>query len=811
MLYHSTRAFPVPFLLMLSVLIGALLVPQPAQAATYTVTNLNDSGAGSLRQAITDANANPGANTITFGVSGTIPLTSTLGVDSTMTIDGSGRSIVLNGNQFVRILQVMPGGNLTLNSLTLTQGFAGEGGAVHVSTTSTLTINASTFFLNRSQINGSAIYNAGTLFINTSTFDSNQGGSIGGDGGTIYIESGTAQITASTFKDNTHNVAGGAIFNGNGSLIITNSTFSGNSANFGGAVSNAGTTTIQSSTFVNNSATNGGTIFVTNSAPSLSLNSSIIRNGDCVGAVSGIGNLMFPARCGEAGGVVADPLLGPLADNGGGTQTFFPAANSPALNAFTQGCPSTDQRGVARPQGAACDIGAVEVLQPAALTLLVPTGTITTVGGNPRYRWTHMGATSYDLAVFRADNMAAPVFYLTFLSSASYCAIETCELDPVTQTPAAETARLANGTHIVYVRPSAGAWSAPFSFTLNAPPPAPVTLTVPTSVNNLRPTFNWTLTGDALYTTAFNLYIAPKAQFDAGNYTPTYFQQHTRVQRCGSANSTTCSFQVPLDLLDNTDYYLFIQSTAPGGLSVGGQYNNGWEGGPFRVDTLPDPALPTGLNVSPNDGHPTVYWNDGANTTRYHLVIYNWTTSQWVYNVWHNKGEVCSGGTCSVTPTLTLANGSYSVFIGAEGAGEVSRGGPFLNGYNGPTAPANTAEAGDFVLNFSVPALVTGLTASANIDAIFASWDAPPGTTWYSVWVGTAGAAQTYYLQWHSSLQLGCSYQYADCNLTLLRNTLNIPAGTQLYVAVQAAGPGGFSTGGPVNNGYQVSDPFNLP
>jgi hypothetical protein len=54
----------------------------------------------------------------------------------------------------------------------------------------------------------------------------------------------------------------------------------------------------------------------------------------------------------------ADPQLGPLAANGGPTLTRAPAAGSPAID---HGCPATDQRGVPRPQGPACDIGAVEV------------------------------------------------------------------------------------------------------------------------------------------------------------------------------------------------------------------------------------------------------------------------------------------------------------------------------------------------------------------------------------------------------------------------------------------------------------------
>jgi len=58
---------------------------------------------------------------------------------------------------------------------------------------------------------------------------------------------------------------------------------------------------------------------------------------------------------------VTNPLLGPLQNNGGQTQTHALLTGSPAIDAGTNtGCPTTDQRGIARPQGATCDIGAFE-------------------------------------------------------------------------------------------------------------------------------------------------------------------------------------------------------------------------------------------------------------------------------------------------------------------------------------------------------------------------------------------------------------------------------------------------------------------
>ena len=102
-----------------------------AQAAGYVVTNLSNSGAGSLRQAILDANATAGADTITFSVSGTILLLLTL-PDVTdaagLTIDGTGQSITVSGNHAVVVMVVNNFGLLFLHNLTVAD--SGNGGGI---------------------------------------------------------------------------------------------------------------------------------------------------------------------------------------------------------------------------------------------------------------------------------------------------------------------------------------------------------------------------------------------------------------------------------------------------------------------------------------------------------------------------------------------------------------------------------------------------------------------------------------------------------------------------------------------------------
>jgi hypothetical protein len=88
------------------------------------------------------------------------------------------------------------------------------------------------------------------------------------------------------------------------------------------------------------------------------------------------GNVSFPDT--GCPGVVADPKLGPLADNGGPTLTYAPQAGSPAIDEVPKSaapCSATDQRGVSRPQGAACDAGAYEIAPP---TVSPATATVTT-------------------------------------------------------------------------------------------------------------------------------------------------------------------------------------------------------------------------------------------------------------------------------------------------------------------------------------------------------------------------------------------------------------------------------------------------
>ena len=190
-----------------------------------------------------------------------------------------------------------------------------------------------------------------TLVLTNSTVISNT--STGNSGGGINSYSGTLTLTNSTVSGNSALRYGGGILNfGGGTLTLSNSTVSGNSADIagGGILNDVGTADM-----VN-------TIIAGNSAPT---------SADCSGFLTSIGHNLIGNNSGCGFTVITgdlvniDSKLGPLQDNGGPTFTHALLPGSPAIDHVPpENClVTTDQRGVARPQGVACDIGAFEVIE----------------------------------------------------------------------------------------------------------------------------------------------------------------------------------------------------------------------------------------------------------------------------------------------------------------------------------------------------------------------------------------------------------------------------------------------------------------
>jgi hypothetical protein len=317
------------------------------------VTNTNDSGAGSLRDAITNVCSSPN-NNVTFNIPGADPnhvggvytITLTTGeIQIAKDVNVTGPNsiantdpIIISGNNNGRVFSVAVGKSATISNLNVTGGNGNGGNGGAIATAGTLNLI------------GMAIYG------NTAT---------GQNGGGIYNNTtGTLRIINSTLSGNSA-LLGGGVYN-DGTLVLTNATISGNTAaNFGGGLYNNGTGTFT----MNNTIVAGNTV-------------EDIHTGS--GAMSGDYNLI-----GDTTGITGGPSgsnnvlnqtanLGALAFNGGVSKTMALLANSPAIEAGnntlavdqTSAALTTDQRGTGFPRiadsfdldtTATVDIGAFEL------------------------------------------------------------------------------------------------------------------------------------------------------------------------------------------------------------------------------------------------------------------------------------------------------------------------------------------------------------------------------------------------------------------------------------------------------------------
>jgi len=229
-------------------------------------------------------------------------------------------------------------GNLSITNSALTGNASGaQGGGIQNAPGSTLNLTKSTLIGN-SAVVGGGIENRGTATILKSTFSGNVA-TTGRGGGLYQAGNSAAEIADSTFSGNSAVAGGGGISKFGGSLSMTNSTVSNNSTNgTGGGIQNQfGSAFISNSTISGNSAVNGGGL--RSSSATVLINSIVsgsISSGDISasgGTLSGSNNLIEDGTGVLADTITGDPLLGPLADNGGPTQTHALLPGSPALTA----------------------------------------------------------------------------------------------------------------------------------------------------------------------------------------------------------------------------------------------------------------------------------------------------------------------------------------------------------------------------------------------------------------------------------------------------------------------------------------------
>ena len=315
-----TLARGIRFSVAAALLAGLVVVTQPAQAVTFEVTTTGDSGPGSLRDAITQANNTPGDDTITFDPAlntASIFLAGAAGEDANasgdldildggnLTIQGNGAAnTIIDGGGKDRVFHICPGGGctntVTLNGMTIRNGkVTGDGGGIYNA--------AGSVNVDASNVSNNLAYNDGGGIFNRDTLNIQNGSIIGGsgtrnwayvNGGGIFNSAGTVTVINSNVSNNTAN-SGGGIFNWEeGILIITNSTIGGaeagntaseegggifnqytgittvngsaisaNTANYGGGIYNNGTLNIQGSSTIggsgvgNEASTSGGGIF----------------------------------------------------------------------------------------------------------------------------------------------------------------------------------------------------------------------------------------------------------------------------------------------------------------------------------------------------------------------------------------------------------------------------------------------------------------------------------------------------------------------------------------------------------------------
>ena len=304
-------------------------------ANVITVTNGNDSGPGSLRQALVDAND---GDTINFDASvGTVILTTAeLAIDKNLTISAALQmvTVVRSSQTEFRIFHVTPGHSVEINGLTISGGhITGDNGGGILNDNSTLTIahctvSGNAFVTGSSGDNfGGGIHNSGTMTLNQVIVNNNNGswsGNTGFPSGGGISNTGTMIIIAGTVQSNMGApwlLSGGGIYNSNtGMMTITSSTISnnqtgnpGHSGADGGGIVNYGTMTIQDSTISGNTALggdlnggHGGGIYGNNTTIT---NSTITGNSALRGGgVAGGGNIAYTTFSNNSANVAGGAL-----------------------------------------------------------------------------------------------------------------------------------------------------------------------------------------------------------------------------------------------------------------------------------------------------------------------------------------------------------------------------------------------------------------------------------------------------------------------------------------------------------------------
>jgi hypothetical protein len=369
------------------ILIVAVWVTTCGCLSAGVVTNVLDSGAGSLRQVISSEAAG-GEITFDPGLSGqTIRLTSgQLVIAKNLTIDASAlpAGIVISGDKDAsgtpttgdsRVFKISMGGHsVVMKRLTITRGSAPAG------------------FLD--EVGGGIFNDEGDLTLVECVLSNNEATrTMFAAGGAIYSQLGTLTLERTTVTGNV-SLSGGGVAQFGGAILATNCTIAGNQASGanagdGGAIYNLeGSILLAACTVSGNTASFGGGVFNGDPANPVMLDDSIVAGNSATTNP----NLRGPFTA-NGSMVAGDPLLHPLGLFGGRLPVMPPKSGSPAINAAVASALAFDQRGAPRPQGTATDAGAVEVpdggFVEEALTLTHVS--FSRVSGTTILRWINPG------------------------------------------------------------------------------------------------------------------------------------------------------------------------------------------------------------------------------------------------------------------------------------------------------------------------------------------------------------------------------------------------------------------------------------
>lgn len=457
--------------------------------ADNNATSSNSSGGGIFNDGTADITDSTVVGNSSAGSGGGILSVVSLTVTNTSVSDNNATSSNSNGGGIFNV------GTAVITGSTVSGNTANQGGGIYSPTT--LTVSGSTVSGNTAHGSGGGIESIGLATVTASTVSDNmasEGGGIyspatltvtdstvsgnatsAGDGGGL-LNLGTLTVTGSTVSGNTtDDGGGGGVANDGGNTTIANSTVSGNIAASGyvasGIYNGGDDLTVTNSTVADNDqvagSIGGGGIFSNGANATLEATIVVENNdeGDCrlfPGVDEGY-NIDDDGTCDlTAAGSISDSTtvdghLGPLANNGGPTQTMALLAGSPAIDQVPSGdCPATDQRGA--PRTPPCDIGAFDtdgIPQAITFTSTSPAGAIE---GGPTYTVAATGGGSGNPVTFAADPSAASVCSVSG-TTVTFIGGGTCLID-------ANQVGNANYQAAPQVQQS-------FAVTSSAPPPPP--------------------------------------------------------------------------------------------------------------------------------------------------------------------------------------------------------------------------------------------------------------------------------------------------------------------------------------------------